>query len=65
MIPQAGIRVWGAADAFADALPFAKAVSADVKSLASSLTLPYCGVNSGFEAAQWLDDRPPRRCRWR
>ena len=55
MIPQAGIRVWGAADAFAT-LSFAKAVSADVKSLASSLTLPYCGVNSGFEAAQWLDD---------
>lgn len=55
MIPQAGIRVWGAADAFAT-LPFAKAVSADVKSLASSLTLPYCGVNSGFEAAQWLND---------
>ena len=55
MIPQAGIRVWGAADAFAT-LPFAKTVSADVKSLASSLTLPYCGVNSGFEAAQWLDD---------
>lgn len=55
MIPQAGIRVWGAAEAFA-ALPFATAVSADVKSLAGSLTLPYCGVNSGFEAAKWLDD---------
>ena len=55
MIPQAGIRVWGAADAFA-ALPFAVPVSADVKSLAASLTLPYCGVNSGFEAAQWLEE---------
>jgi uncharacterized protein len=55
MIPQAGIRLWGAADAFAT-LPFARGVSADVKSLAGSLTLPYCGVNSGFEAAQWLDD---------
>ena len=55
MIPQAGIRVWGAADAHA-ALPFATAVSTDVKSLAGSLTLPYCGVNSGFEAVQWLDD---------
>jgi len=55
MIPQAGIRVWGAADAFA-ALPFAVPVSADVKSLAASLTLPYCGINSGFEAAGWLDD---------
>ena len=55
MIPQAGIRLWGAADAFSG-LPFARPVSADVKSLAGSLTLPYCGVNSGFEAAQWLDD---------
>ena len=55
IIPQSGIRIWGAADAFAT-LPFARAVSADVKSLAGSLTLPYCGVNSGFEAAQWLDD---------
>jgi len=55
MIPQSGIRVWGAADAFADQ-PFAAPVSKDVQSLAASLTLPYCGVNSGFEAAQWLDD---------
>jgi uncharacterized protein YigA (DUF484 family) len=55
MIPQAGIRVWGAADAFSS-LPFAKPVSKDVQILAASLTLPYCGVNSGFEAAQWLDD---------
>jgi uncharacterized protein len=55
LIPQAGIRVWGAAEPFAG-LPFAVPVSADVKSLAGSLMLPYCGVNSGFEAAQWLDD---------
>ncbi|MFT3666777.1 DUF484 family protein [Piscinibacter sp.] len=55
MIPQSGIRVWGADAAFA-AQPFAQAVSKDVQSLAASLTLPYCGVNSGFEAAQWLDD---------
>lgn len=55
MIPQAGIRVWGAAPAFAS-LPFAKEVSADAKSFASSLALPYCGVNAGFEAAQWLED---------
>ena len=55
MIPQTGIRIWGAADAYA-MLPFAAAVSADVKSLAGSLTMPYCGVNSGFEAAKWLDD---------
>ena len=55
MIPQAGIRLWSAAPAFA-ALPFAQAVSDDVKVFAASLSQPYCGVNSGFEAAQWLED---------
>jgi uncharacterized protein YigA (DUF484 family) len=55
MIPQAGIRVWGAAPAF-DERGFAAAVSDDLKLFAGSLTQPYCGVNSGFEAAQWLDE---------
>lgn len=55
LIPHSGIRLWGAAEAFAT-LPFAQPVSADVKSLAASLTLPYCGINSGFEAVQWLDE---------
>ena len=55
MIPQAGIRVWGAAPAFAK-LPFARNVGEDVKSFASSLALPYCGLNSGFEAVQWLEE---------
>lgn len=55
MIPQAGIRLWGAAPGFGD-LGFAAAVSDDVKVFATSLTLPYCGVNAGFEAARWLDE---------
>lgn len=55
LIPQAGIRVWGAADAF-ESLSFARPVSDEVKSFATSLTLPYCGVNSGFEAAGWFDE---------
>jgi uncharacterized protein YigA (DUF484 family) len=55
LIPQAGIRLWGAASAFAE-LPFARSVSADVKSFAASLTQPYCGPNANFEAVQWLDD---------
>ena len=55
LIPQAGIRIWGGAEAFG-MLGFAKSVSEDAKSFASSLTLPYCGVNSGFEAASWLED---------
>ena len=28
----------------------------DARSFAGSLSLPYCGVNAGFEAARWLDD---------
>lgn len=55
LIPQGGIRVWGAAEAYA-ALPFAQTVGDDVKSFAGSLTVPYCGVNAGFEAAQWLEE---------
>ncbi len=55
LIPQAGIRVWGAASGYDDAL-FAAAVSDDAKSFASSLVLPYCGANAGFEASKWLED---------
>ncbi|MET0518911.1 MAG: DUF484 family protein [Burkholderiaceae bacterium] len=53
IIPQAGLRLWGADARHAEA-EFAQPVSADVKSFAASLNQPYCGVNSGFEAARWL-----------
>ena len=55
MIPQGGIRVWGGSDMFGG-MPFAHAVSEDVKVFSASLSVPYCGVNSGFEAAQWLEE---------
>ena len=55
LIPQAAIRVWGGAEAFAS-LSFARAVSDDAKSFAGSLGAPFCGANAGFEAVQWLDD---------
>ncbi|MCR5866504.1 DUF484 family protein [Aquincola sp. J276] len=55
LIPQAGVRVWGVDERYAD-LPFAQGVSDDARSFANSLTLPYCGVNSGFEPVRWLDD---------
>src|SRR4051812_45540322 len=55
LIPEAAVRVWAAADVFAG-LPFTEAVGDDVKSFASSLPTPYCGINTGFEAVQWLDD---------
>lgn len=55
LIPQAGIRVWAAASAFAT-LPFAQPVSEDLKSFATSLSAPYCGINSGFEASRWFEE---------
>ena len=55
LIPQAALRMWGADEAFAS-LPFTQGASDDTRSLATSLTHPYCGLNSGFEPAAWLDD---------
>ncbi len=55
LIPQAAIRLWNISPAFAGH-PFAAPVGDDVKSFAASLSLPYCGVNAGFEAVKWLAD---------
>ena len=54
-IPQAALRVWGVAEAYA-ALPAAQPVSDDLKAFASSLSLPYCGANAAFEASAWFDE---------
>ena len=54
-VPQVGIKVWDVAERFAQA-DFATGVSEDARSFASSLTEPFCGVNTGFEAARWLPD---------
>ena len=52
-IPQAAIRLWGVDAAYAGE-DFAREVSDEVQRLAASLTTPYCGDNTGFEAAHWL-----------
>jgi acyl-coenzyme A synthetase/AMP-(fatty) acid ligase len=54
-VPQVGIKVWGVDAAYAGA-PFAQGVSEDAKVFASSLTEPFCGVNTGLEAIHWLPD---------
>jgi uncharacterized protein YigA (DUF484 family) len=56
MVPQVAIKVWDVDSRYA-AEAFAQGVSDDAKTFASSLTHPYCGVNSGFEAVSWLPDR--------
>jgi uncharacterized protein len=55
LIPQAAIRVWGVAEVY-NVLAFTQGVSEDAKSFTTSLTMPYCGVNSGFEASRWFED---------
>lgn len=61
MIPQAALRVWNVAEPHAG-MPWAQAVGDDLKTFAASLAQPYCGLNSGFEAATWLaaDGAPPQ-----
>ncbi|MCW5221150.1 DUF484 family protein [Verminephrobacter aporrectodeae subsp. tuberculatae] len=59
-VPQAAVRVWNVAAPYADA-PFTRDASEDVRTFTSSLTLPFCGPNLGFEPAGWLTqeaDRP-------
>ncbi|MEY2860627.1 MAG: hypothetical protein RL392_1085 [Pseudomonadota bacterium] len=54
-VPQVGLRVWGvAAEHVGQA--FATGVSDDAQVFASSLMEPFCGLNTGFEAAGWLTD---------
>ena len=58
MIPQVALRVWGIAPAH-EHLPWAQAVSDDVKTFTASLPQPYCGLNAGFEAVTWLSEPTP------
>ena len=54
-VPQVAIKVWDVAPQYAQA-DFAMGVSDDAKLFASSLLEPFCGLNTGFEAAGWLAD---------
>jgi uncharacterized protein YigA (DUF484 family) len=53
MVQQTAIKVWECDSAYLGET-YAQGVSDDVKALATSLTAPYCGLNAGFEAANWL-----------
>ena len=55
LVPQVAIKVWDCESSYLNEA-YAQWVSDDVKALATSLTSPYCGLNSGFEAAHWLAD---------
>ncbi|RQR54825.1 DUF484 family protein [Burkholderia sp. Bp9002] len=52
-VPQTALRVWDVADTYAQA-EFARQVGEEVRLFTNGLSTPYCGANTGFEAAQWL-----------
>jgi len=53
-VPQVSLRLWGLDSQYADSV-FVQGVSDEAKLFASSLTEPFCGLNTGFEVTQWLD----------
>jgi len=55
LVPQAAVRLWGVAPAYAD-LPQAQGASEEARSMAQSLSLPLCGLNAGGDVVKWLDD---------
>lgn len=60
-VPDVALRLWGlpgavtSGDTSADTPAWQGAVTDDVRSFTNSLMSPYCGPNSGFEAATWLE----------
>ena len=54
-VPQVAIKVWGVDASYAEE-SFASGVSEDAQAFASSLSLPFVGLNAKFEAATWLDN---------
>lgn len=55
LVPQAAVRVWGVDATYAD-LPQVQGVSDEARSMAQSLTLPFCGLNAGGDVVKWLED---------
>jgi uncharacterized protein YigA (DUF484 family) len=52
-VPCAALRLWDVAETYSMA-DFSRYVGEEVRIFANSLATPYCGANTGFEAAQWL-----------
>jgi uncharacterized protein YigA (DUF484 family) len=52
-VPFAALRLWDVSETYSMA-DFSRYVGEEVRIFANSLATPYCGANTGFEAAQWL-----------
>lgn len=55
MVPQAAVRLWGVAPE-CEGLPETQGVSEEARALAQSLSLPFCGLNTGAAPVKWLED---------
>ncbi len=56
-LQDVALRVWAPLRT-ADADPAGQAVSEDCRAFADTLKKPYCGPDTGFEAARWLSAKP-------
>ena len=54
-VPQVAIKVWAVDEQYVGE-EFASGASEDVQAFASSLTMPFVGLNAKFEATTWLDN---------
>jgi len=55
-LEHVGLRLWNLAiQADAD---YSAAVSQDIRDFTDSMTAPYCGADTAFEAVQWLKNKP-------
>lgn len=54
-VPHVAMRLWGLRDAWVG-LECAQPVPVDVITLANSMSQPFCGPNSDFQAATWLPE---------
>jgi uncharacterized protein len=52
-IPSAGVRLWRVVGLYEDDY-FTLDVDDDARTFVGSLTSPYCGVNTNFDVARWL-----------
>jgi uncharacterized protein len=53
-VPFASLRLWDVAEEYSHTW-FAEPVTEDIQLFAKGLSIPFCGKNLGFEAAEWLD----------
>jgi len=55
-VPELAMRLWGLREPYGD-LDVARPVTVEIIQLASGLSRPQCGANTGIAAAEWLPEQ--------